>query len=127
MKAAYVDTSWIVAIAFAEKGYERLVRSLRSYDVILSSNLLEAEIRSSLQREQVAEEPEALLSGISWIFPDRTLRDEMAAILKAGHVRGADLWHLAVAMYVDPACEIDFLTLDARQKQVSRTLGFGGG
>jgi len=40
-------------------------------------------------------------------------------------VRGADLWHLAVALFVDPSCEIDFLSLDTRQLEISRRIGFG--
>jgi hypothetical protein len=49
----------------------------------------------------------------------------MSTVLDAGYVRGADLWHLAVALFIDPEREIDFLTLDERQRAVSRKLGFG--
>jgi hypothetical protein len=49
----------------------------------------------------------------------------MTAILSIGYVRGADLWHLAVALFLDPKREIDFMTLDERQRDVSRKLGFG--
>jgi hypothetical protein len=60
------------------------------------------------------------------VHPDRTLSAEMTTILSMGDVRGADLWHLAVALFLDPKREIDFMTLDERQRDVSRKLGFGG-
>lgn len=125
MRAAYVDTSCLVAIAFAEPGHERLAADLDSYDELLSSNLLEAELRSALVREQVDADVGPLTSRISCVYPDRTLTAEFGVVLESGHLRGADLWHLAVALYVDPRHEIDFLTLDARQRQVSRRVGFG--
>jgi len=31
-------------------------------------------------------------------------------VLSAGYVRGVDLWHLAVALFVDPQREIAFIT-----------------
>jgi predicted nucleic acid-binding protein len=126
MKAAYVDTSCLVAVAFAEAGSARLRRSLQSYDVLLSSNLLEAELRAALRRENVTTEPAALLSAISWVYPDRPLTAELTTVLDTGYIRGADLWHLAVALFVDPHREIGFLTLDARQEEIRDQLGFGG-
>ncbi len=126
MKAAYVDTSCLVAIAFGERGSAQLARSLRSYDDLLSSNLLEAELRSALRREKVTVDPADLLAGVSWVHPDRPLTAEMTTILEVDYLGGADLWHLAVALFVDPRREIDFLSLDARQRDISRRLGFGG-
>ena len=125
MKIAYVDSSYVVALAFGEPGSMRLAKSLKSYDRLIASNLLEAELRSALRRERITADPADLLSGITWAHPDRTLTAEMSTILDAGYVRGADLWHLAVAIFVDPSREIDFLTLDDRQLAVSRKLGFG--
>ncbi len=125
MKAAYVDTSCLAAIAFGETGAAGVRRSLLAYDELFSSNLLEAELRSALSREKVTADPGDLLSGISWVYPDRPLTAEITKILDAGYVRGADLWHLAVALYVDPTCEIDFVSLDVQQLEVSRSVGFG--
>ena len=125
MKAAYLDTSCLVAIAFGEAGASRVARSLDTYDLLLSSNLLEAELRSALRREELETDPATLLSGISWVFPDRSLGAEIAAVLDTGYVRGADLWHLAVALFVSPKRELDFLTLDLRQRELSDQLGFG--
>lgn len=126
MSSAYVDTSWLVAIAFAERGAARLAKSLLSYDYLLSSNLLEAELRAILRRENATSDPGEFLAPISWIYPDRPLTSEIRLILEQGYVRGADLWHLAVALFVDRTCEIAFLTLASRQREVARRLGFAG-
>ncbi len=126
MRAAYVDSSCLVAVAFAEAGSARLIRSLQAFDVLLSSNLLEAELRAAIRRENVAADPSALISAISWVYPDRPLTQEITRILDTGYVRGADLWHLAVALFVDPPREIGFLTLDTRQREISHQLGFSG-
>ena len=45
--------------------------------------------------------------------------------MDAGYLRGADLWHVAAALFVahEPG-SIAFLTLDRRQRAVADTLGF---
>jgi predicted nucleic acid-binding protein len=126
MRIAYVDTSCLVAIAFGERGAAALARRLEGFDVLAASDLLEAELRSAFLREDVGQEP-AMLGAISWVVPDRPLHAEIATVLEAGYVRGADCWHLATALYLaeDPAA-ISFLTLDERQTAVAKTLGFAG-
>ena len=47
MSAVYVDTSCLVAIAFEETGWNELAMKLLSYQNLVSSNLLEAELRRS--------------------------------------------------------------------------------
>ncbi|HAC07794.1 MAG TPA: hypothetical protein DC060_12440 [Gemmatimonadetes bacterium] len=124
LKAAYVDTSCLVAIAFGESEAAQVVSRLREHDVLLSSNLLEAELRATLVRE-AAEVDEALFSWIKWVLPDRPLSVEIIRVLRAGYLRGADLWHLATAMYVTPEPrDLTFLTLDRRQEEVAEELGF---
>jgi predicted nucleic acid-binding protein len=125
MKLAYVDTSCLVAVAFGEPGAAALARRFARFDVLAASDLLEAELRSAFVREGVEPQP-ALLGGLSWVVPDRPLHAEIARVLAAGHVRGADCWHLASALYLaeDPAA-ISFLTLDERQAAVAKALGFG--
>lgn len=44
MSVAYVDTSVIVALAFAEEGAEALADNLAGYSRLVSANLLEAEL-----------------------------------------------------------------------------------
>ena len=43
----------------------------------------------------------------------------------AGNLRGADLWHVAMALYVSPRPDsLSFATLGARQSAVAEALGF---
>lgn len=127
MRVAYVDSSCVVAISLAEAGSTALAQTLEAYDVLLSSNLLEAELRAALRREKMTADPSELLSSIAWVHPDRALTSEITVILDAGYVRGADLWHLASALFVDPNRKIAFLTLDARQRKIGNQLGFAVG
>lgn len=125
MKAAYVDTSCLVAIAFGERGATAVERRLAGFDALVASNLLEAELRAAFKREKT-DGVDALLGMIEWIAPERPLSEEIARVLSAGYVRGADCWHLATALYLSPVpSEISFVTLDERQREVAATLGFG--
>jgi len=124
LSLAYVDTSCLVAIAFGERGAKGLGKRLRDFDELLSSNLLEAELRSAFHREQVPFEPD-LLSWITWVLPDRALGREMSRVLEVGYLRGADLWHMACALYlVEDPPEMSFITRDERQGGVAAGLGF---
>ena len=124
MTVAYVDTSCMVAIAFGENGAEALARRIEGYSEIVSSNLLEAEFRSALAREEVADDG-GLLSGMSWIFPDRRLTAEFQRVLAARQLRGADLWHLATALYLaESPGDIHFLTVGSAQRNTAAMLGF---
>lgn len=124
MNAAYVDTSALVALEFAEPGAEALAERLASLDARYASNLLEAELRAALRREERPLDS-ALLSWMDWVLPDRPLTAEIGEVQAAGYVRGADLWHLACALYLasDPG-ELVFITLDQRQAEVAGRLGF---
>jgi predicted nucleic acid-binding protein len=124
MKSAYVDTSCLVAIALGERGSTALERRLGRFDSLVSSNLLEAELRAALRRERL-DGADEVLRDIVWIIPDRPLSAEIATVLSAGTVRGADCWHLATALYLAPkAGALTFVTLDARQREVAGMLGF---
>lgn len=124
MSVAYVDTSCLVAIAFGERGAKAVERNLKEFDELVTSNLLEAELRSAFRRERV-EFVASAIANISWLISDRPLTDEIERVLEAGDVRGADCWHLASALYLasDPP-SISFLTLDEPQKKVAKQLGF---
>ena len=66
-----------------------------------------------------------LVSDIEWVMPDRSLGPELAAALEAGYLKGADLWHVATALYVSPEPRgISFVTLDGPQRDAAKTLGF---
>lgn len=124
MSIAYVDTSVLTAIAFDEPGAAALARKLDEFARLISSNLLEAELRAAFARENLLFQ-ESAIAGIEWILPDRTLAPEFAAVLDTGYLRGADLWHVAAALYVFPQSGgLSFATLDARQSAVAEALGF---
>lgn len=124
MTVGYVDTSVLAAIAFAEPGHQELIDRLEALDRVCSSNLLEAELLAAFQRENVAEEG-AIFRRIAWVLPDRPLSPEIQAVLATGHLRGADLWHLACALYLSPdPRELAFLSLDRAQAEVAAGLGF---
>ena len=125
MRLAYVDSSCLVAIALGEAGAGRVEARLRRSDRLFASNLLEAELRAALAREGVDDRGESLLSGITWIYPNRPLTAEFDRILAVGYLKGADLWHLAHALFLAPSGEgLAFLTLDQRQRAVAAELGF---
>ena len=124
MSVLYVDTSALVAVAFDEPGAASLARRLNEAAHLLSSNLLEAELRATFAREGVGFRA-SLVSGIEWILPERPLTSELTTVLAAGYLRGADLWHVATALYVAQELgDIAFVTLDTRQRVVAEALGF---
>ena len=124
MTIAYVDTSALVAIAFGEPDSAALGRRPGTFSVLLSSNLLEAELRAAYSREK-RRFSQSGVSGIEWILPDRPLAPEFATVLETGYLRGADLWHVATALHAarQPS-EIWFVTLDMQQRTIAVALGF---
>jgi predicted nucleic acid-binding protein len=126
VNVGYLDTSCLVAVAFGERGYRAIVAQLDSFDRLYSSNLLEAELRAAFQRERVAADGQ-LLGRLAWVLPDRPLSAEIGAVLAAGQLRGADLWHVACALYLSPdPQELAFLTMDRSQAMVATRMGFPG-
>ena len=124
MVNAYVDSSAIIAIAFDEIGGVGVSSRLSEFSEVWSSNLLEAEVRAAYSRNDEAFDPD-LLTDISWLFPDRPLTHEISKVAEAGYVKGADLWHLATALYLTPLPEeLTFITLDRRQREIAKVLGF---
>ena len=127
MSIAYVDTSALVAVAFDEPRGRETSERLDDYSRLLSSNLLEAELRAAFAREQQEFDAD-VVSRIDWILPDRPLTAELTRALDGGCLRGADLWHVAAALYLTPKPEeISFITLDDRQRKVASALGFQAG
>lgn len=124
MNVAYVDTSALIAVAFNESSGSAMANRLAEASYLLSSNLLEAELRSACSREGTSFS-QNLFSNLKWVLPDRSLAPEITAVLEAGYLRGADLWHVASALYVarDPG-EVWFVTLDERQRRVAKAVGF---
>jgi hypothetical protein len=124
MSFAYVDTSYLAAIALDEKSAGALAKRFKAFDRLVASPLLEAELRSAFARDN-GELDETLLESIVWVYPDRSLGPEIRRVLTAGYIRGADCFHLASALYfMDEPRANTFLTLDARQRTVAKALGF---
>lgn len=114
----------MVAIALGESGAPAIGRRIRAFDALVAANVVEAEVRSALARERVRADRNPV-AGLRWILPDRPLSAEIAAVAAAGYVRGADLWHLACALYVaESPADLTFLTLDERQRALAQALGF---
>ena len=125
MSNAYIDTSLLVAIETREPNFELYEEELTRFDWIYSSNLLEAEYRSVCMR--LRRDPSDLrLSKVTWIIPEYPLTQELRTVLAAGYLRGADLWHVASAIYLEKEqmIEMSFLTLDKRQQNVADAVGF---
>lgn len=127
MNAAYVDTSCVVAMTLDEPRSEDLRERLSQFDELFSANLLEAELRSALVREGVNVEND-LEGWIAWVLPDRPLSRELRQTLEVGYLRGADLWHVATALFmVELPSDLAFMTLNATQAEVAGALGFPTG
>ena len=86
MSITYVDTSTLVAIAFEKPGGSQAGERLEGFSRLLSSNLLEAELRAVFARERQEFDSE-VLSRIEWILPDRPLAIELERALEAGYLR----------------------------------------
>lgn len=125
MSVAYVDTSVMLAIAFTEPGWEIQAARLAEFSEINSSNLLESEALSASAREGRTF-PRQVLDRVQWVFPDRPLSAEIETALSAGgYLRGADLHHVATALYMAGSPErMAFVTLDDQQGAVAAALGF---
>jgi hypothetical protein len=101
--------------------------SLRRFDRLISSNLLEAELRSALARERKVGTIKNLLAWLTWVYPTRPLTQEFDRILETGTLKGSDLWHLACALSLVPKVPgLAFVTNDRRQGETARALGFPG-
>ena len=121
---AYIDSSAILAVAFGEDGYRDVLRRIGEVSDLIASNLVEAEILSALARERKPFD-DSLTANLTWIHTDRPLTPEFDLVLRAGYLRGADLWHVAVALFASPEPgQISFITLDVRQREVARKIGF---
>jgi predicted nucleic acid-binding protein len=124
LRPLFVDSSCLVAIALDEPGASRLRTRIARAPRRFASTLAEAELLAAVTRED-ASPPANVLDGIAWVAPSRRLGHELARVMASGYTRGADAWHLACALFLDPsASELVFATLDGRQRAVAKALGF---
>ena len=83
-------------------------------------------MRSVYAREGLQYHP-SVISSIGLVHPNRSLAPELAKVLEiGGYLKGGDLWHIAIALYVDATIigSIAFITLDNKQRAVAASLGF---
>ncbi len=126
---AYVDPSALIPRLFDGQPEETRIR-LESFPILLSSILLEAELRAAFENER-QEFAVSLISEINeWITPHRRLDEELASILEIAPLPASPLWHLANAMYfrqrqslTSRQYRLAFITLDEEQETVARELG----
>jgi predicted nucleic acid-binding protein len=123
LSVAYADASVFASLAFREPDAARIRRRLAAFDRVVTSVLTEAELASALRREEV-ELPQSPLLGVELIGTPDPLSHELQEVLAAGYLRGADCWHVAVALNYSPDCEATFLTLNKAQRAVAAKLGF---
>jgi len=127
VRAAYLDTSFVLAILFDEAGALGLRRTLGRYERAFSSDLLTAETLSAAVREHL-EVPAVMtaLEAVALVLPHRSLDRELRDVLAQGYLRGADAWHLACASFLAEGArsELAFLSRDVAQRRVARRLGF---
>jgi predicted nucleic acid-binding protein len=124
---AYLDTSFFVAIVLGEPGATRLQGILAGHDRVLTSDLLVAETLAAAVREGLdIELLRPALSAVTLVLPSRSLEGEIRQALDVGRLRGADLWHVACALFVAGSARSDlaFLSRDAAQRTVVKRLGF---
>ena len=82
MKVGYVDSSVLLGLIFEEPGHERLRDRIERFPRLFSSNLLEAEVRASLQREGILDtQLGGFLARLDWVHPHRPLTDEFHRVL----------------------------------------------
>ena len=124
MKLAFVDTSFVLGLALAERTSGNAQQRIGDFDGVFASRFLEAEYHSAFRREDRAPSRE-FLAPIKWVDSATSLTEQITRVLTAGYLRGADCWHLATALFAAPTPEEwTFLTFDVRQRAVAKLLGF---
>jgi predicted nucleic acid-binding protein len=123
VNVAYADSSVFAALAFREPTAANLRRRLRTFDRVVTSVFTEAELASALAREGITL-PTSPLQRALLIGTSDPLTHEVQAVLATGYLRGADCWHVAVALDYSPDRDLTFLSLDAAQREVAGRIGF---
>lgn len=120
----YVESSAAAKLLVEESDSARLAEYLdkaaEQDDALLSSMLLETELRRVAERLRL---PQAAVTGLLGRFDlvelDRSLFRE-AGLLPGPHLRSLDALHLAVALRVDADA---IVTYDRRQAEVAESVG----
>ncbi|HVZ48037.1 MAG TPA: hypothetical protein VG916_04600, partial [Gemmatimonadaceae bacterium] len=78
MRAAYLDTSFLLAETFGDVPGRRKHR-LTDFDVLFASRFLEAEFLSAFRREGLVPQRD-LLTPIQWVDAGRSLGEELGRV-----------------------------------------------
>ena len=123
---AYIDTSVFINVLLSQQGYKYFHTIMKRCKKLLSSPLIEAEVLTTCQRENF-DQKQAIeaLKEITLCFVEKSLIEKYEMILKECNLKGADAYHLATALYLDPSREfLHFLTDDLKQKEAAKKKGF---
>lgn len=120
----YIDSSVLLGMLFDDQETEFLKKMPAAQTV--SSHLLEAEVLSACFRDNIeTHKAVSLLNEIDLITLDRSLVGEYNLIFQSGYLKGADAFHLACALFLDPTCKnLTFVTADKPQAIIAKKLGF---
>lgn len=126
MPHAFVDSSAVVATVFGAPQAAQLPRALGGFEALFAADLLRAEVLSALKREGLdGDAADETFGSVYWVVPNRSLHPECARVLRHGYLRGADLWHVACALYQAPEPkDLVFISLDKNQRRVALAVGF---
>ena len=124
LAVAYLDTTALLPVTYGEEPVaESMRQKLEGFRVLMSANLLEAEMRVAFAAEG-REFDDDVLASIRWIMPNRRLYAEMAAVLRTAQLQPVRLWHLAVALFFNELVPgLVFVTLDEQQETAASDLG----
>ena len=128
---AYLDPTALIPVVFGEEPVGAATQErLNRFPILVSSNLLEAELRARFEREGQIFDPD-WLSGIEWVQPRGSLGSEMARIQAFASLSPVLLWHLANAVHLAGRLSLTsrraglaFITLDEQQETAARELSF---
>ena len=128
---AYLDPTALIPVVFGEEPVGDVTQErLNRFPILVSSNLLEAELRVEFELQGRIFDL-GWLSGIEWVQPRSSLGSEMARIQAIVSLSPVLLWHLANAMYLASRLsltsrryQLAFVTLDEQQETAARELGF---
>ncbi len=127
---AYLDPTALIPIVFGEEPVSTATQErLDRFPTLMSSNLLEAELRFAFERAGQIFDPD-WLSGIEWVQPRGSLGAEMARVQAFASLSPALMWHLANAVHlmnrlslINRRADLAFITLNEEQETVARNLG----
>lgn len=119
----YVDTSALGRVLLGEPDRPAIKRDLGSYEKLVSSRLLQVELRRMARRENLLDASAEMLSEVALISIDESVL-AAAETISPSNVGTLDAIHLATAVRLAEAGELDALmTYDKRLADGAREHG----